>query len=291
LVKAGHMLTDRFHLVFTNVPYLTINKQSDKLQSYNETYYPEARHDLATVILERSMELCSENGTSCLVTPQNWFFLARYNKLREKILKSYSLRLIASLGYNAFQTPLNAAPSLVFISKQHPSHLLEEKENLIKGIDASEGEGHLEKSKNLLLSDVKETSQSSKLLNSGARINFDNEDLEKTRLGSICSALKGSSVGDLSLFVRNFWEISEMDELWEFHQVTSKKTSYYNGKEEIILWEKERGRMFDLAQSVKHINHAAQNWLRGKPNWNKGGIVTVVFNPVVQIATFKRPVY
>jgi hypothetical protein len=31
--------------------------------------------------------------------------------------------------------------------------------------------------------------------------------------------------------------------------------------------------MFELAQSVKHLNHVAQNWLRGKPNWKKHGVV------------------
>ena len=31
--------------------------------------------------------------------------------------------------------------------------------------------------------------------------------------------------------------------------------------------------MYELAQSVKDLNHAAQNWLRGKPNWRKQGVV------------------
>ena len=31
--------------------------------------------------------------------------------------------------------------------------------------------------------------------------------------------------------------------------------------------------MFRLAESVKHLNHVAQNWLRGKPNWKKKGVL------------------
>lgn len=31
--------------------------------------------------------------------------------------------------------------------------------------------------------------------------------------------------------------------------------------------------MHRLAESVKHLNHAAQNWLRGKPNWRKKGVL------------------
>ena len=30
--------------------------------------------------------------------------------------------------------------------------------------------------------------------------------------------------------------------------------------------------MYRFAQSVKHLNHVAQNWLRGKPNWDKPGV-------------------
>jgi hypothetical protein len=39
-----------------------------------------------------------------------------------------------------------------------------------------------------------------------------------------------------------------------------------------ILWEQECGELFRFAESVKHLNHIAQNWRRGKPNWGRRGI-------------------
>ena len=60
---------------------------------------------------------------------------------------------------------------------------------------------------------------------------------------------------------------------WEFHQSTVSNVADYGGKSEIIFWEQEYGEMYRLAQSVRHLNHAAQNWLRGKPNWGKRGVV------------------
>jgi hypothetical protein len=92
-------------------------------------------------------------------------------------------------------------------------------------------------------------------------------------LKNIASALKGCSVGDLPWFVRNFWEIPEVGAKWEFHQGTPSNTTEFGGREEVIFWENEKGGMYRLAQSVRHLNHAAQNWLRGKPNWGKKGIV------------------
>ena len=37
--------------------------------------------------------------------------------------------------------------------------------------------------------------------------------------------------------------------------------------------------MRDLADSVKHLNHKAQQWRSGKPNWGKSGLVTSLMAP------------
>ena len=59
---------------------------------------------------------------------------------------------------------------------------------------------------------------------------------------------------------------------WEYLQSTVPNSIYYGGRSQIIFWENERGEMWKLAESVKHLNHSAQNWLRGKPAWGKNGI-------------------
>ena len=61
--------------------------------------------------------------------------------------------------------------------------------------------------------------------------------------------------------------------VWRFHQGSVPHVSHFAGQREIIFWENERGSMYEIAQSVKHLNHAAQNWLRGKPNWGSAGVV------------------
>ncbi len=88
-----------------------------------------------------------------------------------------------------------------------------------------------------------------------------------------CSALSGCSAGDKEWFVRGFWEVVQNGVAWDFHQSTPDDTTYYGGREEIILWEAEQGAMFHLAESVRDLNHSAQNWRKGKPNWGKRGVV------------------
>jgi hypothetical protein len=114
--------------------------------------------------------------------------------------------------------------------------------------------------------------QLQQLENPDARIVF-GERQNYSLLSEHASALAGLFAGDSARFNRNFWEVGGLGQDWEFLQSTVEQTQYHGGKSFIVLWEQERGEMFRLAQSVRHLNHAAQNWLRGKPNWGKRGVV------------------
>jgi hypothetical protein len=94
-----------------------------------------------------------------------------------------------------------------------------------------------------------------------------------TTLEKYSNSLAGCKAGDNPRFVRKLWEIPSLGEAWEFHQTTTSQTEHFGGKSEIVFWEKECGQMAQLAHSVRHLNHAAQNWLKGKPNWGKWGVI------------------
>ena len=104
LANAAQLLAGQYHLVITNVPYLVRGKQDDTLRSFCEGHYKEAKNDLATVFLERCLELCEKGGATSIVLPQNWLFLTTYKKLREKLLRKDTWQLIARLGPGAFET-------------------------------------------------------------------------------------------------------------------------------------------------------------------------------------------
>jgi hypothetical protein len=71
VVKSAQLLSDKYHLVITNVPYLTRQKQDERLRDFCDRYYIESRNDLANVFLDRCMEFSTDNGISQLVMPQN----------------------------------------------------------------------------------------------------------------------------------------------------------------------------------------------------------------------------
>jgi hypothetical protein len=47
LLDTARLLDDRYNLVITNVPYLARGKQNDTLKDYCESYYADAKNDLA----------------------------------------------------------------------------------------------------------------------------------------------------------------------------------------------------------------------------------------------------
>ena len=123
MAHAAELLAGRYHGVITNVPYLARGKQGEGLRAFCERHYPDARNDLATVFLERCLELCAEGGTAGLVLPQNWLFLGSYRKLREKLLKAETWRLLARLGPGAFETISGEVvkATLLILSRNDPN--------------------------------------------------------------------------------------------------------------------------------------------------------------------------
>ena len=123
LAKAAEILAGRFTLVATNVPYLGRNKQEEVLMDYCERIHPEAKSDIATCFVERCLSFCEDGGSTALVTPQTWLFLASYKKLRNKSLQSDSWNLVVRLGARAFETisgeVVNAC--MIEITKTKPS--------------------------------------------------------------------------------------------------------------------------------------------------------------------------
>jgi hypothetical protein len=124
VAKAAELLAGQFTLVITNVPYLGRGKQDDVLKDYCERAYPSSKADLATCFVERCLEFCSGGvGSSALVTPQNWWFIKTYEKLRNELLTKYTFRFAATLGEEAWQSFGDRGPvaGLIVISRVPPA--------------------------------------------------------------------------------------------------------------------------------------------------------------------------
>ena len=267
LLSAAAILTSRFALIATNFPFLGIEKQTTELRDYLKDTYPEGYRELAVSFLLRSRSLLEPNGAVAVVTPGEWTFLRPHRHFRDHLLRTSTLNTICKLGWGAFQSGIRAQPVLI-ISQLNRSPTRQSQTTYLE----IKGKAIEEKQHELRNSSLAVCGQNLWIDAPDARIGQSSGE-KITTLGDFAEARTGMSAGDSERFERYYWEVSEYGTAWEFLQSSVSSISNYAGRSRIVLWEKEQGAMFLLAESVKHLNHAAQNWRRGKPNWGKSGIV------------------
>lgn len=254
LAKAAELLSGQYTWVITNVPYLARGKQHDTLKDYCETWYPEAKNDLATVFLDRCLEFCEQGGTASIVLPQNWLFLTSYRKFREKLLQNDSWHLIARMGEGAFESSAAAGAfvALITLSRGNAAgqsaDLLHsgEQGNWIRGVDVSEQHSAQEKAAQLQLDEMKSMLQAKQLENPDARLSFD-EARDISLLSQYADGLVGLQTSDDPMFVCAFWEQSDIDRaIWELMQGTPAELKPDAGMTWLVRWEQGNGLLLSL---------------------------------------------
>jgi len=261
LLDAARLLDGRYHLVVTNVPYLARGKQNDALKKYCETHYPEAKHDLANVFLERCIELSHDEGRGVIqiVMPQNWLFLGSYKKQRESLLTEVQWNLFARLGEGAFDSPQAAGAFIILLTqtKVRPAEGFQ-----LRGIDAGAQKGGQEKALILRHGELVAARQHSQLRNPDARISL-GEEATGVLLNTLSHSHHGLVCGDRPRMTVNFWELTDKGPVWIEYCGTVLETMHYGGKETYLRWCQGTGAIKELKGATNLETHA----------WNRKGIV------------------
>jgi hypothetical protein len=206
LVEAARILADRFTLVLTNVPYLGRSKQGGVLSAYCAENHSDAKTDLATCFVDRSLRLLADGGTAALVTPQNWLFLKTYTSLRQRLFRESCWCFVAKLGPNAFQD-MNwwaATTALVGISRCVPPD-----DQFFMGIDVGSLKEQSQKASALASLEPMTLSQKAQLSSPDSRIVLGQLD-DFPLLSTYAAYGKGSTTGDSPRYHRCFWELDRL---------------------------------------------------------------------------------
>ena len=272
LAKATTLLSSQYKWVITNVPYLARGKQSEQLRNFCEQHYPEAKNDLATVFLDRCLELCTQGGTSSIVLPQNWLFLTSYKKFREKLLNNDTWHLIARLGPGAFETISGEVVKAILINLSRGNHAQTfgglfgeaEQTSWLRGVDVSEPRTVAEKAAQLLTSEIKSVGQAKQLKNPDARISLENED-PSDFLFSLAHGVHGFGSKDSPRYFRQFWELVRPNDDWQLMSTTVDKTMHFSGKQQVVYWQHGNGLLAELGKKGLAIP-------AGEMAWGKRGV-------------------
>ena len=273
LARTAELLARRYHWVVTNVPYLARGKHGEKLRAFCTQQYADAKNDLATVFLERCLELCTEGGTAGLVLPQNWLFLKSYRKLREKLLKGETWRLLARLGPGAFETISGEVVKAILLtlsrgrSASRADELFDDASaaSTMRGLDVSESRTAGEKDVQLRKAEIKDIGQAQQLKNPDARVALESSSHE-TLLEGYALVPNGMHGGDSRRFRFLFWEISFGSVVWRHFQTSVDATRHYGGREHVFFWPDDG-----------HIHYESPSaYVKGRVAWRKRGVVTRV---------------
>ncbi len=230
LAKAATLLASHYHLVITNVPYLARGKQNDTLREFCEKYYPEAKSDLATVFLERCLEMCKTGGTASVVLPQNWLQLTSYRTFRKKLLDNDTWHLVARLGEGGFDSPAAAGAfvAMIILSRSDDNNVPGLTSNIMRGLDVSEATTSTEKARLIIETEIQSIAQAEQLTNPDFRIGFAKIDVSKL-LNLSAKPNVGFQNGDTPRFIRFFWDSYVHHDAWRFIQMPPGDTRFYTG--------------------------------------------------------------
>jgi hypothetical protein len=271
LAKAAEILAGQFTLVATNPPFLGLEQQVEVLEQYVKLNHSEARRELALCFLQRCYAFLPLFGCLAFVLPGEWTFVRSNREFRKHLLTTASLRALARLGLNAFVSKIRVTPVLLISS---PAGHTERNATMCLDVSAQTLE---EKPCALLRDECTLVSQEDWRNETDCRLLVHAEPRLVTsgtvQIESIADSRNGLSAGDGVRFESNFWEVQKLGGVWEPLQSSAAATMEFGGRERIVRWEDEAGEMAELAESVKHLNHAAQNWRRGKPLWGRSGVV------------------
>jgi hypothetical protein len=266
LAKAAEILAGQFTLVATNVPYLGYKKQEETLKRFCENNYPDTKHNLATCILERSLEFCSSGGSTALVTPHNLLFAGSYLDIRLRLLKATEWTFVGCVGPKGFQTPMyDLSIVLLGISNRKPSE-----QHRFPGIDAAELQTPDEKADCFSKANITSLAQSEQLRNPDARITLGAQsDLPMLQEAVTCQT--GILNGDSPKFQKFFWEFPTRFSGWAFQQSTVARTIHFGGRELVIFYDEEQGHLREDAEIRRSRLHDSDQ--RGNRLWGKRGLV------------------
>jgi hypothetical protein len=255
LAKAAEILSGQFSLVSTNVPYLGRGKQNETLKYHLEEHYQEGKSDLAAAFVERCLLFCATGGSTALVTPQAWLYLAAYTKMRESLLSTRTWNLLVLLGEEAWRTFGVRGPRTVLSVL---SATVPKESSGFWGIDVSASRGEqpvlLEEKVGRLSGRVPVAMsfalQAAQLRNPDAVVQTSVRGLMPS-LGEYADSWQGLVTCDDNRFMRSFWELPRLSGDWARIQQPPDEPCHQSGKHLVVYWQEGLG---DLHNDSKAHN-------------------------------------
>lgn len=95
-------LTENYHVLVMNPPYMKSGNMNSVLSKYVKDNYEEGKADLFSVFMQMGMERLIDGGKMAQINMQSWMFLSSFEKLRNIFLHNYIIDNMLHLGSRTF---------------------------------------------------------------------------------------------------------------------------------------------------------------------------------------------
>ena len=266
LFDATILLSRRYVLVATNVPFLGYRDMSSDLLSWAARERPSTKGDLGYCMWDRSFDISRKSGTVAVVTLQHWMSAVSYSTFRSELLTKKNIHHIAFLGAGAFEaiTGEKVNITLTIASNSAP---IEEAE--IKVFDVGEERGASRKRAMLPSALAFAIKQSDQLRSPAHTIALSLREVSAV-LGDYSRCFTGIMNGDTPRFTRCFWEVESIKPMWAYLQSTTERGAFCGGFTHIIYYDEKNGHLREDAEVRRAKLHNSDE--RGNSAWNKHGV-------------------
>lgn len=142
LIKVAEIMTQKYHAVVTNPPYMGAAGMNSKLTMYVKNNYPDSKSDMSTVCMEKTIQMCDINGYMSMINIPVWMFISSYEKLRNKMVSDDVIINMLHLGRGIFGSDFGTT-AFVIQNQKLPQyrgvyHRLFEKQGAVDSVDVKE---------------------------------------------------------------------------------------------------------------------------------------------------------
>ena len=257
LIQQAKWLSAKYDVVVTNPPYMGASNMSAKLLAFVKKNYPDTKSDLSTVSMEKTLDMCKDDGYMTMINIPVWMFLSSYEQLRSSILRSNTYSSMLHLGRGIFGSDFGTTAFV--IAKKHIENYrgnyrrLFEKQGAVDSIEEKEqkffaGKGAF----------VATQENFAKIPGSPVAYWVSDKMLNcfsaGTRLGDIADSKQGLATGENDRFVRlwqevdreriNFQAESNLDfaksnRKWAPYNKGGEFRKWYGNNTHIVNWEND----------------------------------------------------
>ena len=125
MIEQAIALTQKYHVVITNPPYLGSSRFSPLLDRYVKDNYSDVKSDLSMVMYKHAIDdMVIDNGFVAFITTTSWMFLSSFEKLRQHAQKLTALSSLVDFGTELFDGKVGHNPIVSWVvrnSKVRPN--------------------------------------------------------------------------------------------------------------------------------------------------------------------------